>query len=425
MPVDVPAEVAAARNRIAAIAEERRRLVASSGRDRVRFSAVGRVDASIAEVLEGVRDRIDACDASSEVPLVLLPVRLETKLAPGTSTLRVRITPDELHLDALVRAITPAEQAAGHAYWTTLWTDAAAITAWSDLVAAVGARRAGWVAQATTPSNLGERSATGSAPAFPDLPEEVTRGTVARCLPDRFIVRVFPRGGAPITVRGGTVARDIPISPIALSTLDDLVGAGNGLTVPAGAEWTVDFEKAKQTGLGIEVPIPAGTQVLDRIVVVGVRGSVSESENAAEFADLLLSHRYSDGFGLLAQGTPTNNAEAVRSPYKASAAPAAPPMDAAAPTADVARLASMIGLDPSAVERLLDPAEPRPTLEAAQRAANTALWFATWEPVLQSFLDDEVPGGTASTIESARRLHRDDVRGAGPAPTIRIGAQPY
>ena len=215
------------------------------------------------------------------------------------------------------------------------------------------------------------------------------------------------------------------ISPIALSSLDDLVAAGNGLTVPAGAEWTVDFAKAKQAGLGIEVPLPAGTQVLDRIVVVGVRGSVSESENAADLADLLLSHRYSDGFGLLAQGTPTNNAEAERSPYKVSATPAAPPLDTGEPSADLARLASLIGLDSAAVERLLDPADSRPTLETTQQAANTALWFATWEPVLQRVGDAEVSGVTPATIESARRLHRDHVRGAGPAPVIRVGAQPY
>src|SRR5829696_102777 len=153
MPIDVPAEIAAARERIAALAEERRRLIASSTRERVRFSDLGRFDANIAEVLEGVRDRIDPCDAAPEVPLVLLPVRIETKFAPGTSTLRVRVTPDELHLDALARAITLEEQAAGRAYWTTLWTDAAAPAAWGDLVEAVGARRAGWVAQAIMPLN--------------------------------------------------------------------------------------------------------------------------------------------------------------------------------------------------------------------------------------------------------------------------------
>jgi hypothetical protein len=45
--------------------------------------------------------------------------------------------------------------------------------------------------------------------------------------------------------------------------------------------------------------------------------------------------------------------------------------------------------------------------------------------VLQRFADAEVPGVTPATIESARRLHRDHVRGAGPTPVIRVGAQPY
>lgn len=425
MPIDVPADIAAVRNRVAALAETRRRLVASSTSDRVRFADLDRVDAGIADILNRVGSRIDPCDASPVVPLVLLPVRVETKLAPGTTTLRVRITPDELHLDALVRAITAAEQTAGRAYWTTLWTDASSTTAWGDLVAAVGARRAGWIAQATMPSNFANRTTATDAPVFPEPPEEATRGTVARCLPDRFVVRVFPRGGAPITVSGLALARDIPISPIALSNLQDLVSAGNGLTVPAGAEWTVDFEKAKQSGLGVEVTLPPGTEVLDRIVVVGVRGSVSESENAADFDDLLLSHRYNDGFGVLAQGSPTNNTEAARAPYKVSATPPAPALEVDTPSEDLTRLASLLGLDPAKVERLLPPGETRPTLESTQQAANTALWFATWEPVLQRFVEADVPGITPATIESARRLHRDHVRGAGPAPVIRVGAQPY
>ena len=91
MPIDVPAEVAAARRRVAALAQERQRLVASSTNRRVRFTDLGRFDGDIAEVIEGVRGRIDPCDAALEVPLVLLPVRLEMKLAPATSTLRVRV----------------------------------------------------------------------------------------------------------------------------------------------------------------------------------------------------------------------------------------------------------------------------------------------------------------------------------------------
>ncbi len=423
MPLEIPAELAAARAEVARLAEERRTLVASGGR--LPFAELGRVDLGIATVIDALRDRVDPCDAAPEVPLVLLPVRVETKLKPGTSTLRVRITPDEVHVDALLRAVTPEETAAGRAYWTRRWADEADPAAWGDLVTAAGARRAGWVAQATTPTNLAERGGAGGAPVFPDTPEEVTRGTVARCLPDRFVVRAFPRGSAPVTARGETVARDIPISPVALSNLDDVANAAEGLTLPTGSEWIADFDAAKAAGLGVELTLPTGTQVVDRLVVVGVRGSASEDENAAELADLLLSHRFSDGFGLLAPGTPTNNADAERSPYRASDAPGEPPIDAPQPGADASALAAVLGLDPVAIEHLLDPAAPRSGTDAAERSANTALWFATWEPVLQRLDDAEVPGVTPATIESARRLHRDHVRGAGPAPAIRVGAQPY
>ncbi|RXZ67252.1 hypothetical protein, partial [Agromyces albus] len=423
MPFEIPAELAAARAEVARLAEERRALIASGGR--LSFAELGRVDVGIATVIDALRERVDPCDAAPEVPLVLLPVRVETKLKSGTSTLRVRITPDEVHVDALLRAVTPDETAAGRAYWTRRWDDEDDPAAWGDLVTAVGARRAGWVAQATTPANLADRGTAGSAPAFPDTPEEVTRGTVARCLPDRFVVRAFPRGSAPVTARGETLARDIPISPVALSNLDEVASTAEGLTMPAGSEWIADFDAAKAAGLGVELTLPAGTQVVDRLVVVGVRGSASEDENAAELADLLRSHRFSDGFGLLAPGTPTNNADAERSPYRASDAPGEPPIDTPPPGTDVRALAAALGLDPVAIERLLDPADPRSDIDATERAANTALWFATWEPVLQRLDDAEVPGVTPATIESARRLHRDHVRGAGPAPTIRVGAQPY
>ena len=420
MPVDTPEVLVAARAQIARLAERRRRLVATTA-DRGRRHEIARLDTDIGGMLSALRDRVDPCDASPDVPLVLLPVRVETKLVPGTSMLRVRITPDEIHIDSLLRSVTETEAEAGRAYWAEIWTNAESVSAWPDLVDAVGARRAGWVAEVNTPTNLTARGQDD--PVFPDKPTETAHGSVARCLPDYFVVRVFPSGSPPITVSGSPVARDVPLSPIAFG--DEELSEVAGLHLPVGSEWTVDFSKAKEAGLGVEVQLPGGTTLIDRVVVVGTRRSVSEAENAADFADLLISHRFTDGVSLLAAGTPTNNAAAERSPYRTAANASAPAITLRTPSIDAARLAQSLGLDPAAVEGLLDPAAPVSTQETAEAAANTALWFATWEQVLERFDDPGIAGVTPASIESARQLHRDHVRGAGPAPALRIGAQPY
>lgn len=420
MPVETPDALSSARDRIAGIAEQRRRLIATPA-DRQRRQDIARLDVDLGALVGALLDHIDPCDASPEVPLVLLPVRVATKLVPGTTRLRVRISPDEVHIDSLLRSVTDAEASAGRAYWATIWTDAESATAWPDLVEVAGARRAGWVAEVTTPTNLADRGR--GDPSFPETPEEVAHGTVARCLPDQFVVRVFPSGADPITVSGTPVARDVPLSPIAFG--DDELSEVAGLHIPVGSEWTVDFAKAKDAGLGVEVQLPDGTRFIDRIVVIGTRRSASEVENAADFTDLLTSHRFTDGVSLLAAGTPTNNADAERSPYRTAASASAPSSTPRTPSTDAARIALSLGLDPNAVERLLDPAAPVSTQETAETAANTALWFATWEPVLDRLEDAEIAGVTPASIESARRLHRDHVRGAGPAPALRIGAQPY
>jgi hypothetical protein len=421
MPFETPRELQEARDHIATLIEHRARVVEGPV-DRGRRGEIVRIDRALGDLIGRLQPRVDPCDASPMVPLVLLPVRVQTKLAADGRTLRVKITPDEVHLDTLTRTLTDDERAAGRAYWTTLWMDDASASAWPALLEAVGPRRAGWVARAMTPIHAGEPD--DDVPRFPDAPREVARGSVARCLPDQFVVRVYPAGGEPITVVGGPIAPDLPISPIAFDDEEELIAAG-GLFVPAGSEWTVDFDHAVAAGLGVTVTLAAGTRVLERVVVVGTRRSVPEEQNARELEDLLTSHRYTDGLSLLAAGTPTNNADAGRSPYRPTEGAPAPAFPPASPSADATNLANLLGLMPESIERLVDALAPRSSLDMAQRAANTALWYATWQPALERIEGVDVAGVTPGSVESARRVHRDAVRGAGHAPTLRLGAQPY
>lgn len=418
--IETPQALAAARDEIGRLTARRSRVIAAIT-DGGRPGEIITIDKGILSAIERMTVSIDACDASPTVPLVLLPVRVEAKLRPGTSTLRVRIYPDAIHVDSLQRVLTDAEVVAGQAYWTTLWSDPDSPGAWGDLAASVGEMRAGWVAHATTPANAtGRGSAAG--PVFGARPDEVAHGTVARCLPNEFAVTVYTAHHKPIVVTGSPIPIDLPISPLSFD--DDPVVDAAGLTVPVGSEWAVDFDRAVEVGMGVEVTLPPGVTRIDRLVVAGVRRTVPEVENAADFADLLTSHRYTDGLSLPAAGTPTNSDDEQRSPYRRDIGPPPPPLVADEPGDDATAMAALLGITPSTVEGLLDD-EPRSTLDAAQRAANTSLWFATWYPVLAWIGKGNHPGFAPSQIESGRLLHRDHVRGAGHTPALRVGAQPY
>lgn len=424
--IETPHVLAAAREEIARLTEQRRRIIAAAS-DAGRAEEIIRIDRSIIGSLDRLTASIDPCDASPSVPLVMLPVRVEAKLGPSglrrgaPRRLRVRVYPDAVHVDSLRRALTDTEGGAGKAYWTDLWREPADPRAWADLVAKVGGRRAGWVAYATKPVNTAEH---GSAPepVFGDLPDEVARGTVARCLPNEFVVYVHVAGHRPIVKNGEPIPLDLPISPLAFE--DDPVAGAGGLRVPKGSAWTVDFDEAVRVGMGVEIELPPDVNRIDKLVVAGVRRTVSEPENAADFADLLLSHRFTDGVSLAPAGTPTNSDE-QRSPYRPDDPPSAPPMNVGDPSDDARSMGTLLGVEPSTIEGLLDADEPRSTLGASQRAANTSLWFATWHPVLDWIGTGKYPGFSPSQIESGRLLHRDHVRGAGHTPALRIGAQPY
>src|SRR5215831_8660781 len=72
-------------------------------------------------------------------PLVLLPVRLETRFFPqpdGGAELRVRVYPDKVHVDTHEPQLTAQEQTWGKHFWEHTWRagndDGAKKNAWSQ-----------------------------------------------------------------------------------------------------------------------------------------------------------------------------------------------------------------------------------------------------------------------------------------------------
>lgn len=380
-------------------------------------------DATLRDVIGRLHLAIDPCDADPTLPLLLLPVRIETRFTPDRASLRVRIFPDDIHIDQLDRGVTDEERAAAISYWTAIWRahEDASGTAWRALVAAVGRQRATWTATATRPTNLATRQADPT-PMFPATEPRTKRAAVARLLPDRFTA-VAIQGPRRSTATGNPIAPETIVGLFADdgSELKDVAG----LKMIAGAEWMADYAEAERVGLALTLPLAQPGRV-DQLFVLGVRTSFDPASAARELDNLLLAHRCTDGLAFVPQGTPTNNTETDRAAWQQRVQPSPPPRDpiALAPDANATMLAQALGVSPETLAPL-DHAQDRE--QGLAKSMSTALWGATWETFLDKVNVVSRDGATLSDAvrEQARRFARDSVRGRGPLPALRVGNQPY
>jgi hypothetical protein len=373
-------------------------------------------------------------------PIVLLPVRLETRIEPGPpARLLLRIYPDDVHIDAHDNALTELELAAGARFWAAVWAAGPngerRAAAWEELGRSVRPARARWIAERLRPAAAPPAHETpiGTPGPLPDLPTDVeTRpGSWARpartlLLPRRFCAFGFHGGEYRWHELGESVDDELAVSPYPRPDQRFFDGAGR---------WLVDFDAAVAAGMALVKELPDGAP-LDRIVVVGVDDGIDAAGGAARLADALTRHGYEAGLGLLPPGTPTNNTLQTRSAWAGEPDVPSPlePAPAPEPEADGARLAGALGIDPpvlaaipaadgsydrdaATVQRLLWPALGGKLLLAPYpgRLSGPPLWIATAVP-------------RAATPEMVAALH-DHVtrflRSAGPWPTLRVGVQPY
>lgn len=382
---------------------------------------------------------------AADHPVVLLPVRIETRFESG-SELKIRVYPDQIHLASHDQAITASEADAAMAFWTDRAAEVpdAAGAAWTAMAARFGPERAKYLADRFEPANLAAL-APGVAPAFPAV--DVVTATarprpVARLLPSRWLVAITGADGLPLH-RGwfdNPVMPDLPVSP--LGDLMELPAADGGDAGPAAApgedlpglspddpaRWLTDYDKAVAAGMATTVRLPAGKSFdagIDRLVVVGIDLSRTPEEAASLFCDHLRDHGYTDGFGLIAPGTASNNTAAQPSGHGGRARQRAertvPRGDAAATGSDLAGLFGALGLSepPAGFAGFPDTGLGYGTTVAA---LHTALWGASFGFYFSQFIS---PLASEPAIGAIRELLRDNLRPAGPLPALRIGSQPY
>jgi hypothetical protein len=368
--------------------------------------------------------------ASTDHPLALLPVRIETRYfdVAGGVELRVRIFPDQIHVDSHEPELTALERTA-HARWLGGARD---LEAWRALVGTVGGARAAYLVSLTQ----AQAAAAGSRPA------EWSRPARARLLPTRWTVLVTPevegvanRQRLRLRVQSAPVRGPLEVGP---SPVDGVIDAADDhLELGPDAAWLTDFDDAERRGMAVRVALPTTHIRLPLTVSAFGMPASGPDDDAAEvgrreLAAALLGHRFTDGLGVLECGTPTNHTTDDAPPWSSLAArpDATFARDAVAPlvadgdgsAADA--LGWAFGVGAGAFDHADNAAATARAFELDAAAMQGVLWPATIGYYLDQLLDGVVPRDPA-LLESARRLFVDHVRNRGPLPIVRIGRLPY
>lgn len=371
-----------------------------------------------------------------QTPIALLPVRLETRYVDnrGTTVLRIRIYPDDIHTIDHEPAPTEGELRAGKAYWIARFAhdDAEAKRIQRDLIAAHGRGRAAWLLRVLTPTNSLPAAGEQAKPEFQsqETIDALARTTRAVLLPERFCAIGYATGRQEVfRVWGNTVPDELVLTP-------DWLATDNPETLLGGERaWMVDFDAAIANGMAIEVNqqhvrgrFDLANDTLERLVVVGFEWTRQPGEAAADFTDLLAAHRDSTGIGFVAPGTPTNNTETSASGYSASANFTPAPPGTGPQDQDALQLLTWsLGIDAAQ----LPPTNiDNPHLSDQRTAMHmmNVLWRGTFGDYLLEMWNPYVDYKellAPSTIYALRRYAMSYVRPTGALPILRTGKQPY
>ena len=390
-----------------------------------REQAVAEVTAARAALLGGVADMFTPLDG--RLPLLLLPVRLETRfawldpadpsrhrfVAAGATTpvLLVRIYPDDIHIDSHDPHLTAQET-----YWQAEWLQQVQagrdlidfVNAWSQLIARVGPRRAAWLAHAIR------------RPGRPVTADRLSRAARAALLPDRWLAVARTDTGERAAV-SNLVAEDLAVTVDPAAPADTL-------------RWLTEFDTALAAGMAVRIPLPdaAVLPTVRQLVVVGACASLDGAAAAAALTALIDAHHYTDGVAFMTPGTATNTladprAGTGRGPtarelfdVEGDMFPLVSPPRTLVDNGDCdgATTARMLGIDAATFGHVAGA----DTLTGLASTDLRTLLAHVTQPHLRRLL------GTNLSDDDWQLAHSLFVGGPGalgPVPTLRIGDQPY
>jgi hypothetical protein len=410
-------------------------------------------DATAAYQAAVLADPIHAMDPG--LPLVLLPVRIETAYLPDPSgpvtDLVVRVYPDDIHVDSHEPELTADELAAGTEYWQNVWgagpNQSRLDAAWSMILGQLKPNRAAWAVYVLTPAEPpptvetppGQPQPIPILPVVPSRPATFNRAARTTLLPDHWNF---------IGVQGGQELFNIAGSPIP-DSLDVSFGPpGTGATdsdLPFGpsSRWLVDLDAAIANGMAVRIPLPGPNYNLDQLFVLGVSASLTPGDAVTRLQSCFTAHQFTNGLAFLPPGSPTNNTAQTRSSWQSAPQPPTPTQWNQARAAyqpasnqNAAVLARALGIDGSqtlavADEGLLDQ-------QFAITMLQQQFWTATGSNTLSQIYSTWVipPGGVASQgtwqlnvnapqVQALQDHAGGWVRSRGTLPVLRVGNQPY
>jgi hypothetical protein len=392
--------------------------------------------------------------ADPGLPLVLLPVRIETAYFPTPQgmDLVVRVYPDDIHVDTHEPELTQAELAAGTAYWRAVWgagpNQARLDIAWTLILRQLKPARAAWSVRALLPAvpRPAEETPADQEQPEPPLATVHTRpGTFNRparttLLPDHWSIIGLRDDGIQIFhVEGAPIPDTLELS-FGPGEPGDQGPDASDLPFQEGSRWLVDLDAAIANGMAVRIPLTEPDFKVSQLFVLGTSASVPPGEGAARLESALIAHQYTNGLAFLPPGTPTNNTSQTRSAWES--APTIPsPSDL-----DIARagyrpgthqnaavVASAFGVDGSEVLSVAHHglADQQSDIATIQRF----LWPALGSRALSSIYTTwDVPQVGAADwkqhldrpFAQALQAHAGGwVRSRGTLPVMRVGNQPY
>ena len=378
------------------------------------------------------------------IPIVLVPLRVQTRFRhdqDGGTTLLIRVYPDDVAVQRHEPRLSESERRAGKLFWNAAAVSAdpdepTRRTVWRGIVARFNLRRAAWIIKATNPNAL-----QGG-----DTLDEPVRVPAAWTLPERLVFRLFGQSDHLLAneLQGALIPDGLEMG---LDPTQPDLGfnlSGGDLDYPPEVRWQTDFDAAIAVGMGVAVKLKdlGNPRRIERLIVVGVRIGTDERRSADLLMQLIDDHRYTDGFSIVPQGTPTNvtNDDDAPTPADVDATftwltgPGAYKGDGRdilyEDECDGLRLAHALGISPDAT-RYVERADCGDGREAI--AMKRALWAGTLgyyiqqmlAPMLESPAPPFDPHLPERLILAARFFFTHFVFGRGPLPAIRVGAQPY
>ena len=368
---------------------------------------------------------------TTNVPLLLLPVRLETRFR--NNQLLIRVYPDAVHVDSFESRLTEVEIHWGKHFWEQTQQAKNETTeekrkdhernAWTQLVQVFGPQRAAWIAKQVSMNT-----------ADPLVDPKTAHTPCTELLPDYWVASglfsyeengvlksdsLFKRG-KDITYEGGSdrifvmPRLDKGLTPDQFKD-DPYVG------------WLVNFAKAEHIGMGLTIDLPGSKWKIDQLFVYGVKASLTPETGRERVEKLIDAHHYTQGLGFVSQGTPTNNTINVSSGYHSGHSDAVDSFEierlqtaSNKPMTNYSVMAEALGIDPTCLVNVND-ANAREQQHAQDM--NKLLWESTWGYFLKEML--ALKNSPPTDIDAMRDHFEKYVRARGPLPTLRIGSQPY